>query len=74
MFNSKCLRTQNRWQQHLLAQQRALLGVVTGRLKAAERSLRQDEEAQDTLGGLFVWRIMTSQSSSKEGYRNYSIL
>ncbi|CAE7927806.1 unnamed protein product, partial [Symbiodinium necroappetens] len=43
-FKSKCLRTQNEWQKQLLAQQRALLDVVTGRLQAAERTLKEDEE------------------------------
>lgn len=47
VFNSKCLRTHNTWQAHLLAQQRALLDVVTGKLKAAEKSLKADEEVKE---------------------------
>lgn len=46
-FNSKCLRTHNRWQAHLLAQQRALLDMVTGKLKAVEKTLKADEEVQE---------------------------
>lgn len=46
-FKSKCLRTQNEWQKQLLAQQRALLDVVTGRLQAAERTLKEDEEVKE---------------------------
>ncbi|CAE7478092.1 Nek4 [Symbiodinium pilosum] len=46
-FKSKCLRTQNEWQKQLLAQQRALLDVVTGRLKEAERTLKEDEEVKE---------------------------
>eukprot|EP00439_Symbiodinium_sp_Y106_P038781 s4730_g4.t1 len=51
-FKSKCLRTQNEWQKQLLAQQRALLDVVTGRLQAAERTLKEDEEVVAEL-----WRL-----------------
>jgi len=47
LFNSKCLRTHNTWQAHLLAQQRALLDVVAGKLKAAEKSLKADEEVKE---------------------------
>jgi len=46
-FKSGCLRTQNQWQKRLLAQQRALLDVVTGRLQAAERTLKEDEEVKE---------------------------
>jgi len=47
VFNSKCLRTHNKWQAHLLAQQRALLDVVTGKLKAAEQSLKAEDEVKE---------------------------
>lgn len=47
VFNSKCLRTHNTWQAHLLAQQRALLDVVTGKLKAAEKSLKAEDEVKE---------------------------
>ncbi|CAJ1355638.1 unnamed protein product [Effrenium voratum] len=46
-FKSKCLRTQNAWQRQLLAQQRALLDVVAGKLKAAEKTLKADEEVKE---------------------------
>mmetsp|Transcript_69302 Transcript_69302/g.122672 ORF Transcript_69302/g.122672 Transcript_69302/m.122672 type:complete len:1105 (+) Transcript_69302:56-3370(+) len=46
-FKSKVLRTQNERQRQLLKQQRALLDVVTGKLQAAQQTLKQDVEVKE---------------------------
>lgn len=74
-FRSRCLRTQNEWQKHLLNQHRTLLNMVSTKLKAKEMEVQAGDELRDEQKELLrgFRKIIVREVAEEENSKSISL-